>query len=245
MWTQSQAWNVSMMTLLESLLIILIVLCLWSRTGKKKFTIHFKKHGVHFKHAYCVFQRYRKQVDSRVGGGAKLFKIHYFSVFPGAERQGKRGQVFCSFLPPAQCKFLLCILFCSFSPKSSVSVVTITSEMYPMLQQCIWESCYWPAGSIKCILNHYCPGSSVKRWMVVWYRIMESYRELWKFLSHFRSGSKYLWILNNVAKHSQFRIYVVSAMLTYVLTSCNPTVQFCGLGTQAVCWVIHEPNPQS
>ena len=192
-----------MMTLLESLLIISIVLCLWSRRGWKKFTNHFKKHGVHFKHTYCMFQRYRKQVDCRVGGGASFLKMQYFSVFPGAKRQGKRGQVFCSLFPPAQCKFLLCILVCSFSPKSSVSVVTFTSEMYPMLQQCIWEQCYQPAGSIRCILNP-CPGSSVKRWMVMWYRIMESHRELWKLLSHSRSGSKYLWILNNVVKHSQF-----------------------------------------
>ena len=36
----------------------------------------------------------------------------------------------------------------------------------------------------------------------MWYRIMDSHRELWKFLSHSRSGSKYLWILNNVVKHS-------------------------------------------
>lgn len=80
------------------------VLCPWSRTGKKKlkFTSHFKKHGVHFKHAYCMFQIYRKQADCRAGvGGAEpgFFKIQCIVTLSFSRGQSEKvGRRFALFL---------------------------------------------------------------------------------------------------------------------------------------------------
>lgn len=45
-----------------------------------------------------MFQRYRKQVDSRVGGRAKLFQnALLFSFFQGPKGKGKEGRYFALF----------------------------------------------------------------------------------------------------------------------------------------------------
>lgn len=79
-------------------------------------------------------------------------------------------------------------------------MVIFISETYPRRQECIWKWCYWPAGDTEYILN-YQPRSNVKRLNgeVVYNRHLTE--SSGKFLSHFRSDNKCLWIFNKVAKH--------------------------------------------
>lgn len=82
-----------------------------------------------------MFQRHGKQADCRGGGGAKLSQKTVVTVygFPVDKKSNeKEGRHFAVLL--THCTFLLCVIVCSFFPKSlfnfSLSVFIFISDMY-------------------------------------------------------------------------------------------------------------------